>query len=461
MRYNSPVSTQTTHEESTEHSQKTDPIVPPNSVHVPGLAGARLAKTFRALRHRNYRLFWTGQLVSLTGTWMQSIAQGWLVYLLTKSALSLGVVSFSQFLPVLLFTLLGGVAADRFDRHKVVLCTQTASLLQAALLAALTLMGIVQLWHVIALAFLLGTINAFDTPARQSLIHELVTKDDLMNAIALNSTAFNSTRIVGPALAGTLLGALSTWLHSQFALDTSTATRIAVGLCFAINALSYVAVIVGLLLMERHPNAPSNDHESVWRSLWAGLDYARRDTRVLALLSLLGVSSIFGFSYMTLMPLYAGEILKVGPQGYGFLMAAAGLGALSGALILASLGNYQRKGFLLTMGNFVFPVMLLIFAQSKLFVLSLIALVGFGWGLITQNALTNTLLQTIVPGELRGRILSLYTLMFMGMLPFGSLQMGALAERFSAPVALSIGALICLGFGLFVWWRWPHVRALP
>lgn len=392
---------------------------------------------------------------------MQSIAQGWLVYLLTKSALSLGVVSFSQFLPVLLFTLLGGVAADRFDRQRVVLFTQSASLVQATILALLTLSGVVQVWHIIAMAFVLGTINAFDTPARQSLIHELVAKEDLMNAIALNSTAFNGTRIVGPAIAGTLLGAISAWLHTQFALETDIATRIAVGVCFALNALSYVAVIVGVLLMDRPPHIKNNDHESVWRSLWAGLSYARRDQRVLALLSLMGVSSIFGFSYMTLMPLYAGEILKIGPQGYGFLMAAAGLGALSGALLLASLGNYQRKGLLLSMGNFVFPVMLLIFAQSKIFPLSLVALVGFGWGLITQNALTNTLLQTIVPEELRGRILSLYTLMFMGMLPFGSLQIGALAEKLGAPMALTISATICLGFSLFVWWRWPHVRALP
>lgn len=393
---------------------------------------------------------------------MQSIAQGWLVYLLTKSALNLGIVSFSQFLPVLLFTLLGGVAADRFDRQKLVLFTQSASLVQASLLALLTLTGVVEVWHIIALAFLLGTINAFDTPARQSLIHELVSQEDLMNAIALNSTAFNSTRIVGPAIAGTLLGAISAWLSSQFALDSDNATRIAVGICFALNALSYSAVIVGLLLMERQPYREENsNHESVWRSLWAGLNYAWRDRRVLALLSLMGVSSIFGFSYMTLMPLYAGEILKVGPQGYGFLMAAVGLGALSGALILASLGDYQRKGLLLSIGNFVFPVMLLIFAQSRVFSVSLLALVGFGWGLITQNALTNTLLQTIVPGELRGRILSLYTLMFMGMLPFGSLQVGAVAEKFGAPMALTFGALICLGFGLFVWWRWPHVRALP
>ncbi|MCX8103790.1 MAG: MFS transporter [Candidatus Bipolaricaulota bacterium] len=456
------MSTQVTKEEPLEQQETpTKPVVPTNSVQVPGLAGARLAKTFRALRHRNYRLFWTGQLISLTGTWMQSIAQGWLVYVLTKSALSLGVVSFSQFLPVLLFTLLGGVAADRFDRHKLVLFTQSASLLQATLLATLTLTGVVQVWHVIALAFLLGTINALDTPARQSLIHELVSKEDLMNAIALNSTAFNGTRIVGPALAGTLLGAFSAWAQAQFSLGSVEATRIAIGLCFALNALSYLAVIVGLLLMERQPRTDNNEHESVWESLWAGLDYARRDARVLALLSLMGVSSVFGFSYVTLMPLYAGEILRVGPQGYGFLMAAAGLGALSGALILASLGNYQRKGFLLTVGNFIFPVMLLIFAQSRIFALSLMALVGFGWGLITQNALTNTLLQTIVPGELRGRILSLYTLMFMGMLPFGSLQIGALAEKLGAPVALTIGATICLGFGLFVWWRWPHVRRLP
>ncbi|MCS7198200.1 MAG: MFS transporter [Candidatus Bipolaricaulota bacterium] len=461
VRYNSAVNQQDADIETTEQIRPNpNPIVPPNNVQVPGLAGARLAKTFRALRHRNYRLFWTGQLISLTGTWMQSVAQGWLVYLLTKSALHLGLVSFSQSLPVLLFTLLGGVAADRFDRQRLVLSTQSASLTQAALLALLTLSGTIQIWHIIALAFLLGTINALDTPARQSLIHELVSKEDLMNAIALNSTAFNSTRIIGPALAGTLLGALSTWISSHYALDSDAATRIAIGVCFALNALSYVAVIVGLLRMDRPSSAPHTNHESVWQSLWTGLTYARRDQRVLALLCLMGVSSVFGFSYVTVLPLYAGEILKVGPQGYGLLMAGAGVGALSGALILASLGNYQRKGFLLTIGNFVFPVMLLIFAQSTLFPLSLIALAGFGWGLITQNALVNTLLQTIVPGELRGRILSLYTLMFLGMLPLGSLQVGIIAERFGAPTALTLGAFVCLSFGLFVWWRWPHVRRL-
>lgn len=432
--------------------------VPVSDSQVPGLAGAHLAKTFRALRHRNFRLFWTAQLISLTGTWMQSVSQGWLVYFLTKSALSLGVVSFAQFLPVLLFTLLGGVAADRFDRQRLVLFTQSASLVQAILLATLTLTGLVEVWHVILLAFVLGTINALDTPARQSLIHELVAREDLMNAIALNSTAFNSTRIVGPALAGTLLGALSAWFGSS--IDGAGATRLAVGVCFALNALSYLATIIGLLLMDRQPQKNHERHESVWQSLGAGVAYVRENPSVRALLSLIGVSSVFGFSYVTLMPLYAGEVLKVGPQGYGLLMAAVGTGALIGALCLASLGNYQRKGLLLTVGNFTFPVMLLTFALSDSFAASLIVLLGFGWGFITQNALTNTLLQTIAPDHLRGRILSLYTLMFLGMLPFGSLQVGVIAEHFGAPTALSLGALICLGFSVFVYWRWPHVREL-
>lgn len=438
----------------------TDPVVPANNPQVPGLAGARLARTFSALKHRNFRLFWVGQLISLTGTWMQSVAQGWLVYVLTKSALNLGMVSFAQTLPILLFTLLGGVAADRFDRHRLVLFTQMASLLQAGLLATLTLSGLIEVWHVILLAFVLGTINALDTPARQSLIHELVAREDLMNAIALNSTAFNSTRIIGPALAGGLLGMLSVLFQAQLLIETERAARMAVGVCFALNALSYLATIVSLLLMDRQPRMNNHRGESLWSSLGEGLTYARQTPLVRALLSIMAISSVFGFSYITLVPLYAGEVLHVGPQGYGLLMAAAGTGALLGALLLASLGNYQRKGVLLTIGNFVFPVMLLIFALSQSFALSLSVLLGFGWGFITQNALTNTLLQTNTPEHLRGRILSLYTLMFLGMQPFGSLQVGWVAENFGAPTALALGALISLGFSLFVFWRWPHVRAL-
>jgi MFS family permease len=426
----------------------------------------RWSKMFRALRHRNYRLFWTGQLVSLTGTWMQSVAQGWLVYSLTKSdpifgsALWLGIVSFCFSFPVLLFSLVGGVVADRVDRRKFLLLMQVASLAQAFVYSILAVTGAIEVWHIPILAFFLGTIHAFDTPTRQAIVLQLVGREDLMNAVALNSSVFNSTRIVGPGIAGLLLGAFVGWLHQSEGMPEESATKLATAICFFLNALTYLAPIVSLSLIKITAPPVKKQTDSIWHSLHEGLTYVRQNPAIFGVLSLVGVSSIFGFSYLTLLPLFAGKVLNAGAPGYGLLMAGAGVGALSAALFLASLGNYQRKGYLLTVGNFIFPVALIFFSVSPFFWLSWLCLVGVGYGLITQNALANTLIQSNVPDHLRGRILSLYTLMLLGMQPIGGLQIGSAARLLGPQEALAISASISILFGLYALWKWPQVRHL-
>jgi len=402
----------------------------------------RLPRTFTALRHRNYRLFWSGQMISLIGTWMQSLAQSWLVYRLTNSPLMLGLVGFATALPILLFSLVGGVVADRVNKRSLIVATQTAAMLQAFLLAFLVGTDLVQVWHVVLLAFTLGVINAFDTPARQSFVIEMVGREDLMNAIALNSSVFNGARVVGPAVAGLLVG----WVGEASA--------------FFLNGASFLAVIAGLLMMRLPPSPRAARAESPWENLVAGLTYLRRHRVLLGLMGLVGMASIFGMPYTTLMPVFARDILQVGAAGQGFLMTATGLGALIGALTLASLGDFKRKGQLVTAGNFLFPAMLFFFALSTWFPSSALFLLGVGWAMVTQNATTNTLIQTSVPDQMRGRVMSVYTLAFMGMMPLGSLQAGAVANAFGAPFAVEFGAIIAAAFALFVFCRVPEIRQL-
>lgn len=399
----------------------------------------KLPRTFRALRHRNFRLYWFGQAFSLTGTWMQTVAQGWLVYSLTNSPFALGLVGFAASLPILLFSLFGGVVADRFPKRDLLLMTQMAAMLQALILATLTVTGLIQVWQIVVLALLLGTVHAFDTPARQAFVIELVGKEDLMNAIALNSSVFNATRIIGPAMAGVLIAVIGE------------------AGAFYINAASFLATIAGLLLMRLKPVNHSNS-ETVWKNLVEGLRYIKQTPMVRTLLSVIGVSSLFGMSSIALLPVFARDILQVGPTGLGFLTAAIGAGALTGALSLASLGTFPRKGLLLSIGNLLFPAMLIGLALSRSFGLSLLFLMGGGWGLITQNALTNTLLQTSVPDHLRGRVMSVYALMFLGLMPIGNLQAGVLAEQLGAPFAVMLGAGIAGGYALWIFLRRPEVR---
>jgi MFS family permease len=401
-----------------------------------------LSQTFRALRHRNYRLWWFGQLVSLTGTWMQTVAQGWLVLQLTNSAFLLGLTGFIGSLPVLLLSLWGGVVADRVPKRDLLVATQTTATLQAFLLAFLTWSGRVRVEHVLILAAILGVVNAFDAPARQAFTVEMVGKEDLMNAIALGSTMFNAARIIGPAIAGVLLAIIGT------------------AGCFTVNGVSFLAVIVGLLAMRLPPTVTTATSEPLRRNLMQGLAYVRSNGTVLSLLALIGTTSVFGMPYAVLMPIFAQDVLKVGAQGLGFLTAAAGIGALVGALTLAFLGSFGRKGLLLTAGNLLIPALLAVFAFSRSFPLSLLCLVGVGWAMIAQNTTANTLVQITVPDHLRGRVMSVYTMLFMGMMPLGNLQAGTMASLLGAPFAVGLGAIACALAALLILWRLPQLRRL-
>jgi len=404
--------------------------------------GFGLSRTFAALGHRNYRLFFFGQLVSLIGTWMQNVAQAWLVYALTGSPFKLGIVSFCAGVPVLAFSLWAGVFADRVPKRRLLLATQTAMMLLAFVLAADMFAGTVQWWHVAILAFLLGTANAFDAPARQAFVFEMVGRKELTNAIALNSAMFNSARIIGPALAGvTLVAVGAQW-------------------CFVLNGVSFLAVIAGLLMMDVKPYIGAASTESPLRQMREGLGYIRRQPVVRPLIVLVAVSNLFALGYMALLPAFAQDVLHVGTLGYGFMSTAIGVGALSGALMIASLGDYQRKGLMLTIGNLIFPLMVVALSFSRSYHLTLVILVAAGLGFMTQNATANTLVQTIVPDQLRGRVMSVYMMVFQGFFPIGALIAGTVAENFSVPIGAAFGGTVALGYGLSLLWRSPQLRSL-
>lgn len=403
----------------------------------------RAMNTFAAFRHPNYRLYFSGQIVSLVGTWMQIVAQGWLVYQLTDSPLYLGLVSFAASVPVFVLSLGAGAIIDRLPRRRVLVATQTSAMLLAFVLAFLTFSGLVQPWHILVLSFLLGVVNAFDGTARQTFVKDLVGKEDLMNAIALNSATFNTSRLIGPALAGLALA------------------TVGAGWCFLLNGLSFLAVIVALLRMKLPAFVPPARRGPLVAEIGEGLRYIRHDPIVLPVIGLVVVSSVFGFSYNALLPAYARDVLQVGAQGLGLLSTAVGLGALVGALWVASSGRSQHKGWLLTFGSLLFPVMLCLLAFTDTFAVALLVLVGAGLGFMVQNATANTLVQTTVPDDLRGRVMSVYMLAFFGMSPIGSLQGGAVAERWGVAAGIGLGASIALGFALWLMWRVPALKRLP
>jgi len=376
---------------------------------------------------------------------MQSLGQQWLVLQLTNSALWLGVVGFCSSIPVLLLTLFGGVVADRVDRRKFLVFTQSAAACQALALATLTLTGRVHIWHVVAAALTLGTINAFDTPTRQAFVVEMVGKEDLANAIALNSSIFNGARIFGPAIAGVLVAI----------------PQVGPGGAFLLNALSFLAVIGSLLLMDHHHVPGVARTQSMRANLVEGLTYARSNKTVSTLMLTASITSIFGMSYASMLPVFAKDILKVGAPGQGIMMTCIGIGAVIGSLTVATLASLQRKGMVWTAGNLLFPPMLLLLALSRSFPLTLASLFVLGFALIVQNSTTNTLLQTTTPDHLRGRVMGLYNLTFQGMTPFGSLQAGIVANAFGAPVAVGIGGLMCLGRAVWLLVRAPQIRRLP
>jgi MFS family permease len=385
-----------------------------------------LPSALRAFRHRNYRLFFGGQLISLCGTWMQSVAQAWLVYRLTGSATLLGIVGFCGQIPVFLFASIGGTVADRFPRRRILIVTQTAAMLLAAVLATLTLAGRVQVWHVAAIASVLGLVNAFDIPARQAFVVEMVGRGDLVNAIALNSSMFNSARIIGPSVAGVLVATIGE------------------GWCFLVNSLSYIAVIAGLSLMTltARPRAPLAG--SAFARIAEGFSYVWSATPVRALLLLLGLVSLMGMPYAVLMPIFADKVLHGGPRALGMLMGAAGIGALTGALVLAARRGIHGLERWVALASGGFGVSLILFSLSRSFWLSAALLLPVGFSMIVEMASSNTLIQTMVQDKLRGRVMAVYSMMFMGMAPFGALIAGTLAQHLGAPNTVRIGGAVCI-----------------
>ena len=394
----------------------------------------------RAFRHRNYQLFFGGQLISLTGTWMQSVAESWLVFRLTGSAALLGVTSFATLAPVFLFATLGGIVADRVDRRRVIIVTQSVSMVLPLTLAALTLSGHVRVWHVFILATCLGIVNAFDIPARQSFVVEMVGREDLSNAIALNSSMVNGARVVGPAVAGLLVAAVGE------------------GWCFLINGVSYVAVIAGLLMMKvpRRPRAMAR--RSAWRDTVDGFRFVAKTAPIHSLLILLGLLSFAGMPYSVLMPVFAESILKQGPQGLGLLMGASGLGALGGALSLLMRRGVRGLGRWVAVSAAAFGIALVAFSFSRTFWLSALLLIPVGAAMMVEMAASNTLLQAMVPDALRGRVMAFYSMMFMGMAPFGALFAGWVAERYGAPATVALGGVGCVAGAIVFSLRLPKIR---
>jgi len=410
----------------------------------------------RALRHRNFQLFFSGQLISLIGTWMQTVAQSWLVYRLTGSGLKLGAVGFASQIPVFLFAPIGGIVADRTNRKHVVIGTQVASMVLAFVLAAVTLTHIVdqRVWLIYVLAALLGVVNAFDIPGRQSFLVDMVGKEDLMNAIALNSSMFNGARVIGPAVAGVLVA------------------RLGEGWCFFANGVSYIAVIAGLMLMNVHAPARVSANTSPWDHIVEGFQFVNRTAPIRALMMLLGLVSLCGMPYVVLMPLFADKILSHGGQELatligshdlgavrlGILMGAAGVGALLGALTLAVRTGVKGLSRWVATCCAGFGISLMLFSFSRSFWVSVLLLMPVGYFIMLQMASSNTLIQVMVPDVLRGRAMAVYSMMFMGMAPIGALIGGALSDYLHAPLTVAIGGFASV---LGAWWfalQLPKIR---
>jgi MFS family permease len=399
-------------------------------------------QTFAALRHRNYRLWFSGQLVSLFGTWMQTTAQGYLVFQLTGSPAYLGYVGFAAGVPAWLFTLYGGVVADRLPRRTLLLITQSAMMLLALALAGLVFAELVRPWQIVALAFGLGIANAFDAPARLAFVSELVERDDLTNAIALNSTMFNLATATGPAVAGLAYALVGpAW-------------------CFVLNGLSFLAVIAALLLMRIAPREQPARRRSAWEELGEGMRFIAANRVIRTLIVLVAATSFFGISMATLFPAWAVQILGGDATTNGLLLSARGVGSLISALVIASLGRFNYKGRLLTAGMFAFPLLLLIFGLARWLPLALLALVGVGVAAILVMNLANALVQTLVPDALRGRVMSVYSMTFFGLMPLGALWVGATAEYAGAPTAVLLGAAVLIAIAVLTWVFAPRVRAL-
>ncbi|MFZ0336295.1 MAG: MFS transporter [Candidatus Acidiferrales bacterium] len=400
---------------------------------------SRLSVMFRALQHRNFQLFFAGQLISLIGTWMDTVAEAWLVYRLTGSSLLLGTVAFAGQIPVFLLAPVGGMVADRWNRRSIVVATQTASMILAGILAALTLSGRVKVWEVVTLAALMGVVNAFDIPARQAFLVEMVGREDLMNAIALNSSMFNGARVIGPAIAGILVASIGE------------------GWCFFANSVSYIAVIAGLLMMKlnrRVVEVPASAFEHIAE----GFRFVRNTKPIFALLLLLGLVSLVAMPYSVLMPIFAARILHGNARTLGTLMGATGIGALTGALILASRTGLKGLSKWVAFCCMGFGAALILFSFSHWYFVSVAFLVPVGFFMMVQMASSNTLIQAMVPDRLRGRTMAVYSMMFMGMAPLGSLLAGALGNRIGAQWTVALGGLGAVIGGAVFMRQLPRLR---
>ncbi len=401
----------------------------------------RWPRTFRALRHRNFRLFWSGQTFSLIGTWMQIVAQGWLVYRLTDSPLMLGLVNVVALIPVVPVSLLAGVISDRFPRRKLIIITEMVLMLQAFVMAALVWLNVIQVWHIVVLSFVLGAASALEQPARLAFVVDTVGKEDLTNAVALNSSMYNSARIVGPSIAGLLLA----WIGESG--------------CFFVNGVTYLAVILALLAVRLPPQIAPQESLRMTDSLVDGLRYVWDATTIRALMAIVAVSSFFTLPYIALMPVFARDVLQAGPEVLGFLMTGVGIGAITGALGVANI-EAGRRGKWLTWGNVMGPVFLFLFCLSRSFPMSLALVVLVGASNAVRQTLANSLIQITSSEEYHGRVMSVFNLLFNGMSRVGALGVGAMAEVTSAPWALGLGAIVSFAWGLAVIWRMPHVQRL-
>ena len=401
-----------------------------------------LDQTFASLKYRNYRLWFIGQLASLVGTWMQATAQGYLVYQLTNSPAYLGYVGFAGGIPSWLFMLFGGVISDRMSRRTLMVITQSLMMILAFVLAYLTFTNVVQPWHIVILAFMLGVVNAFDAPARQAFILEMVERKDMTNAIALNSTMFNLATAIGPAVAG-----------AAYAL-------VGPGWCFTINGISFLAVIVALLMMQLRPLPMREVRTSAVQDLAEGMRYVLRHQMIGIMMVIAMVYGLFAMGYGTLIPAWAVAILGGDAGTTGLLQSTRGIGSMIAALYIASVGMYNFKGKLLTLGTLAFPALLLVFAAVTTIPLSLAIMVAVGAGQMLLFNLLNMLIQTLVSDDLRGRVMGFYSLTFFGVAPVGALLAGGAATFIGEPLTIVITASISLAFGLVIFWRVPRLRKL-
>ncbi len=397
---------------------------------------------FRALRNKNYRLFFYGQSLSLLGTWIQQVALSWLIYSITNSPFLLGFVMFAGQLPTFLIAPFAGVLADKYDKHKIIIATQVVSMLQAILLAIFVLTNQINVSVLIILNILLGIANSFDIPTRQSFVIQMIdNKEDLPNAIALNSSIVNGSRLVGPAIAGILVASLGE------------------GICFLINAISFVFVIISLLLMKVEKEEKV-DHEnvSILKELKEGFHYSFGFLPIRSVILLLAAVSLFGNPYLVLLPVFARDILSGNATTLGYLNSAVGIGALSGALYLASRKSTLGLGKIIATTTLVFAFALISLSFSKTFMLSVIILLFCGFGMMMQTSGSNTILQTLSNDDMRGRVMSFYTVAFRGMAPFGSLWAGTFADKFGAPVTVLISGTVCLAAGILFYKNLKIIR---